>query len=109
MHICSYPAHFLLTTYSPDPLETEPLLEEYVEASVAVGSGYTESKWVSEQILREAGRQTSLKSLIVRVGQLCGGLNGHWNSNEWFPSMVQSAEVVGCFPDDEKVSFVSNI
>lgn len=82
------------------------MAENFVEAEVAVGSGYSESKWVSEQILSEVAAQTSLKPLIVRVGQLCGGLNGWWNINEWFPSLVQSTIAVECFPDDEKVCYI---
>ncbi|KIJ40867.1 hypothetical protein M422DRAFT_780553 [Sphaerobolus stellatus SS14] len=69
--------------------------------------GYSESKWVSEQILETASRQTPLKPVIVRVGQLCGGVNGNWNSREWFPSLVRAAQVVGGAPDTEGLaSFV---
>ncbi|KAH7907693.1 hypothetical protein BJ138DRAFT_455649 [Hygrophoropsis aurantiaca] len=80
----------------------ERLLEAPIEPSVAVGTGYSESKWVSEQILLEAAGQTSLRPLIVRVGQLCGGLGGAWNSSEWVPALVQSAEKIKCLPTDPK-------
>lgn len=74
-----------------------------VAADVAIGMGYTESKWVSEQILDRVGKETQLKPLTVRVGQLCGGTNGCWNKNEWFPSMVHSALVAQCLPTEDKV------
>jgi hypothetical protein len=44
------------------------------------------------------------KMLVVRVGQLCGGINGAWNAHEWVPTIVQSGKFVGCLPDDSRVS-----
>ncbi|KIJ30734.1 hypothetical protein M422DRAFT_783906 [Sphaerobolus stellatus SS14] len=70
-------------------------------------SGYIESKWVSEQILEAAYHNTELEPVIIRVGQLSGGLNGDWNVREWFPSLVRARQVVGGAPDNEGlVSFV---
>ena len=69
-----------------------------------MGTGYAESKWVSEQILLTAAEKTPLDPLIARLGQICGGPDGTWNAHEWFPSMVQSAIALGCFPDDPNVS-----
>ncbi|KAH9834865.1 uncharacterized protein C8Q71DRAFT_797672 [Rhodofomes roseus] len=69
----------------------------------AVGTGYAESKWVSEQIVLAAGQTTALKPLIARLGQMCAGPDGAWNAHEWYPSIVQSAPTVGCFPDDERL------
>ncbi|KAH7929530.1 acetyl-CoA synthetase-like protein [Leucogyrophana mollusca] len=76
--------------------------EAPIEPEVAVGSGYTESKWVCEEILVETAKRTALKPLIVRVGQLSGGLTGAWNTNEWVPALIQSAEVLQCLPTDDK-------
>ncbi|OSX58824.1 hypothetical protein POSPLADRAFT_1151619 [Postia placenta MAD-698-R-SB12] len=73
-----------------------------IEPNLAAGTGYAESKWVSEQILYTAASKTSLNALVVRVGQVCGGLDGAWNVHEWFPTLVQSALRLGCFPDDDK-------
>ncbi|KAJ7245421.1 hypothetical protein C8J57DRAFT_1082265 [Mycena rebaudengoi] len=80
-----------------------PLMENPIDAEIAVGTGYTESKWVSEEIIARSAEFTPLKSLVVRVGQLCGGINGAWNANEWFPALIQSASIVGCIPEDDKV------
>ena len=77
--------------------------EAPIAPEVAAGTGYTESKWVSEELLMEASKITPLNAIIVRVGQLCGGLNGYWNTAEWLPSMVQSGQILGCLPTDDKV------
>ncbi|KAI0926217.1 hypothetical protein AcV5_008731 [Taiwanofungus camphoratus] len=76
--------------------------EHPIEPELAVGMGYAESKWVSEQILYKAAEKSSLKTMVIRVGQICGGMDGAWNAHEWFPSMVQSAAKLGCFPDDNR-------
>ncbi|KAF9812923.1 hypothetical protein IEO21_05878 [Rhodonia placenta] len=78
------------------------LVEASINPDVAIGSGYTESKWVSEEILHNAAASTPLNPVVVRVGQICGALEGSWNAHEWFPSIVQSAVKLGCFPDDER-------
>lgn len=80
--------------------------EHPIESELAVGMGYAESKWVSEQILYKAAEKSSLKTMVIRVGQICGGMDGAWNAHEWFPSMVQSAAKLGCFPDDNRVGRV---
>ncbi|KAF8890512.1 hypothetical protein CPB84DRAFT_1784727 [Gymnopilus junonius] len=84
-------------------ISSPSLPESAIPPEVAVGSGYTESKWVSEEILLRASKQTPMRTVIVRVGQLCGGLNGAWNTSEWFPSLVQSTSVCKCFPGDERI------
>ncbi|KIJ53853.1 hypothetical protein M422DRAFT_242115 [Sphaerobolus stellatus SS14] len=60
-----------------------PLKKEIIEAEIAMGSGDTESN------------------------QLCGGKNGAWNKQEWFPSLVWSANALKSLPvDDKLVSWV---
>ncbi|PAV19281.1 acetyl- synthetase [Pyrrhoderma noxium] len=39
----------------------------------AIGMGYGESKWVSEEIIRRASEITPLRSTIIRCGQMTGG------------------------------------
>ncbi|PCH34918.1 NAD(P)-binding protein [Wolfiporia cocos MD-104 SS10] len=85
-----------------NPEGDQPQSEHPIPPHVAIGTGYTESKWVSEQIICHAISETSLKALIVRVGQLCGTSDGTWNLHEWFPSMVQSTLTLGCFPSDPR-------
>ncbi|KIJ28552.1 hypothetical protein M422DRAFT_270153, partial [Sphaerobolus stellatus SS14] len=79
----------------------EPLLEEHVSAEISAGNGYGESKWVSEQILLNVSESTPVKTLVVRLGQLSGGLNGSWNIKEWLPSMIQSSTAdISWIPND---------
>ncbi|EPQ59006.1 acetyl-CoA synthetase-like protein [Gloeophyllum trabeum ATCC 11539] len=78
-------------------------LKEPVKPEIAVGTGYTESKWVSEEILLKAAAHTALDPMIVRVGQVCGGSDGAWNVQEWFPSIVQSGPILKCLPEDQRV------
>ncbi|KAJ6471951.1 hypothetical protein C8R45DRAFT_836164 [Mycena sanguinolenta] len=79
-----------------------PFSEAKIESAIAAGTGYQQSKWIAEEILLKAGESTSLKPLIVRVGQLCGGIKGAWNAQEWVPALVQSAKILGCIPDDSR-------
>ncbi|KAJ7167454.1 male sterility protein-domain-containing protein, partial [Mycena filopes] len=78
------------------------LTETALEPKIAAGNGYTESKWIAEEILRKAQEATALRGVAVRVGQLSGGPNGAWNINEWVPALVQASAVLGCIPDGHK-------
>ncbi|KAF9650882.1 hypothetical protein BDM02DRAFT_3185038 [Thelephora ganbajun] len=73
--------------------------EEFVGPDLALGDGYSESKWVAERILQLAATQTSLRPIIVRVDQVSGSSNGYWKTTEWLPSLIQSAAIVKCLPD----------
>lgn len=66
-------------------------------------TGYNESKWICEQILEIASLETPLKPLIVRVGQLSGGINGNWNDREWFPALVRASQILRAAPENEGV------
>lgn len=78
--------------------------EDFVDAHSALGSGYSESKWVCESILSAASRSTSLKPVVVRVGQLSGiSTSGCWNTKEWVPALVKSSVHIGCLPLIENV------
>lgn len=104
--------------HDPSPLlckltgrnELDPLTREIAQESpisdptVPIGQGYTESKWVSEQILEIATKETGLSTTIVRLGQISGNPNGYWNEKEWFPTIVKSALYVQCLPDMPGVS-----
>ncbi|KDQ52238.1 hypothetical protein JAAARDRAFT_184391 [Jaapia argillacea MUCL 33604] len=68
------------------------------DPEIAKGSGYSESKWVAETLLYSATKETRLRSTIVRIGQLCGGPDGFWNPNDWFPSLVRSGKYLKCLP-----------
>lgn len=82
---------------------SKPVLEKTIDAHVAAGSGYSESKWASESILSIATRERGLPTASVRVGQMTGSLSGAWNAQEWFPSLVKSSIYLGCIPVLDKV------
>ncbi|KAF8215633.1 hypothetical protein K438DRAFT_1799007 [Mycena galopus ATCC 62051] len=75
-----------------------PFPEELqLDANVAVGNGYGESKYVSERILAASG----LDATSFRIGQLCGSTtNGAWATSDWVPVMVKSSIALGNFPSD---------
>lgn len=74
------------------------------EPSVALGQGYSEAKWVSEQILYRAAKATPLRPIVVRVGQISGGINGSWNPSDWVPAIVKSSLRIGFLPELKGVS-----
>ncbi|KAH0581547.1 hypothetical protein H2248_011256 [Termitomyces sp. 'cryptogamus'] len=73
-----------------------PVPEEIIEdSSVALGTGYGESKYVVERILGKSG----LQATSLRIGQICGGHpKGSWPPTEWFPMLVKSSVSLGTFP-----------
>lgn len=86
-----------------------PVAEEVLSnPEIAVGTGYSESKWVAERILDVAAERTALRPVVVRLGQVCGDGSGTWNESEWFPSLVKSAVTLGCLPSvDGPVAWIT--
>ncbi|KAF9258147.1 acetyl-CoA synthetase-like protein [Marasmius fiardii PR-910] len=85
------------------------IAEKPTPPQTALGSGYTESKWVAEEIILNTSQQSGLHAVIVRLGQICGSSkNGAWNTQEWVPTLIQSSVQLGCIPtDDRVVSWIS--
>ncbi|KAJ7045248.1 putative aminoadipate reductase [Mycena alexandri] len=75
-----------------------PFPEELqLDADVAVGNGYGESKYVSERILALSG----LDATSFRIGQVSGSeSNGAWSTTDWVPTIVKSSIALGNFPSD---------
>ncbi|PBK91716.1 hypothetical protein ARMGADRAFT_1166511 [Armillaria gallica] len=71
-------------------------------------SGYVQSKWIAEEMVNRFGGNTGLRTSIIRVGQVTGGpYNGAWNTSQWVPALVKSAQFVRCLPDgDDKISWI---
>lgn len=69
------------------------------DARTAIGFGYGEAKWIGEQILLTAAKETSLQPIIVRPGQITSNKAGYWKETEWFPSIVKSSKTLGVLPD----------
>ncbi|CCX04911.1 Similar to Polyketide synthase HetM; acc. no. P37693 [Pyronema omphalodes CBS 100304] len=86
----------------PTVVKSGPIPEVTVDdASVADNFGYAEAKWVCEKILENAGARYSeeLETTVVRIGQLTGSeRSGFWNSNEHFPALIKSSQLVGHLP-----------
>lgn len=90
---------------NPDFENKGPVAEDVLpNPEVAVGIGYSESKWIGERILDAAAERTPLRPVVVRLGQVCGEGNGAWNEMEWFPSLVKSALRLNCLPSLDGVS-----
>ncbi|KAF7347147.1 Acetyl-CoA synthetase-like protein [Mycena venus] len=65
------------------------------DASVALGNGYGEGKYVSERILAASG----LEATSFRIGQVCGSSsNGSWSTTDWVPAIVKSSIALKNFP-----------
>ncbi|KIY43206.1 acetyl-CoA synthetase-like protein [Fistulina hepatica ATCC 64428] len=69
-----------------------------VDPKIPLGQGYGEGKWAAETILNAARERTRLRPIIVRIGQISGGVNGGWNQSDWVPAIVKSSVTLGCFP-----------
>ncbi|TBU23410.1 acetyl-CoA synthetase-like protein [Dichomitus squalens] len=72
----------------------------------AFGTGYSESKWVTEHVLQNVTERTGVHTVVMRLGQVAGDRKGYWNEREWFPSLVKSALFQKCLPEhDGKVTW----
>lgn len=96
MYACAYLPSAWATS---NPVPEQPISD----VNLVNNSGYSQSKWISEKLLEIASRETALNPVIIRVGQLCGGLNGNWNVHEWFPALVNASQVIQGIPDNDGV------
>jgi thioester reductase-like protein len=68
--------------------------------STSIPIGYSQSKWVTEQICGKAA-STALhdRVQVLRIGQLCGDVeHGIWNESEGWPLMLRTAGTTGKLP-----------
>jgi thioester reductase-like protein len=76
----------------PEQLSSSP--------STSIPIGYSQSKWVTEQICGKAA-STALHNRVqvLRIGQLCGDVeHGIWNESEGWPLMLRTAGTTGKLP-----------
>ncbi|KAJ5053497.1 putative secondary metabolism biosynthetic enzyme [Penicillium rubens] len=75
--------------------------EPVKDCSLVLPNGYSESKYVSEQICYEACRAAGVRTTIYRVGQIAGPTTqqGQWNPDEWLPAMIKSSITMRCVPE----------
>ena len=45
-----------------------------------------------------------VQSVVIRIGQVRGGVNGAWKLSEWLPSMIRASAALGCLPQGQGVS-----
>lgn len=72
------------------------------------GTGYAQSKFVTEHITANANKNAGANSRVLRVGQLIGDTKaGEWNTTEGIPLMIQTAVTLGALPAlDEEMSWL---
>jgi thioester reductase-like protein len=72
------------------------------------GTGYARSKYVAEQIVYNAAKDSGAEARVLRIGQLSGDtLAGEWNVTEGVPMLIQTAITLGCLPSlDEEMSWL---
>ncbi|KAJ7463788.1 hypothetical protein FB451DRAFT_1180248 [Mycena latifolia] len=72
----------------------------FLFTSCCYGSGYGESKYISERILAASG----LQATSFRIGQVTGAAtNGAWSTTDWVPAIVKSSIALGSFPSNASV------
>lgn len=88
------------STSIPETLSTEP--------SDASPLGYSQSKWVTEQVCNAANKTMGAPFVsVIRVGQLCANEKGVWNASEAYPLMLSTAKLTGSLPIiDDKLDWV---
>lgn len=70
---------------------------------IAEPTGYAQSKLLAEHLFSAASERLGLPVQICRLGQIAGPVNsidGMWNPQEWFPSILMSSKRMGIMPDD---------
>ncbi|EGN93606.1 hypothetical protein SERLA73DRAFT_97544 [Serpula lacrymans var. lacrymans S7.3] len=78
-----------------------------IDPCIDLQTNYIKSKWVAERLFQIAGEKSLLRTNVIRVGLLSGGLNGFWDTSHWLPALVQSSSYVGCLPEgDEMISWI---
>ncbi|TFK84744.1 acetyl-CoA synthetase-like protein [Polyporus arcularius HHB13444] len=81
--------------YSGSVLAPEAPIED---PRIAAGGGYSESKWVAEQVVASASG-VGIDTIVVRVGQLSGDTRiGGWSVQEWVPALLGASQKIGCVP-----------
>ncbi|CAI6089735.1 unnamed protein product [Clonostachys chloroleuca] len=62
-----------------------------------LGTGYGQTKWVSEQLAREAGKR-GLRGSVVRAGYILGGHNGVSNTDDFLIRLLKGCIQLGARP-----------
>ncbi|KAF5372256.1 hypothetical protein D9757_009649 [Collybiopsis confluens] len=98
-----------LATVNSAPSNGLPVKEEpFSDPTLAIGNGYSESKWVAEQLFYHAASECGIDATVVRSGQLSGDSKvGGWGQQEWVPTLVSLSQTFGSVPRrDETISWL---
>ncbi|KAJ8518631.1 hypothetical protein ONZ45_g4321 [Pleurotus djamor] len=77
---------------------SEESLNSHTDVKIVDKSGYIQSKWVAEELVRRVGEDFGFRTCVIRAGVLSGASNGSWDTSQWFPSLVKSALYLKCLP-----------
>ncbi|MGW4767727.1 amino acid adenylation domain-containing protein [Nocardia sp. NPDC004278] len=97
------PVHFVSTVNTVIPAATAPDFIGRENAELSIGevseNGYVASKWVAEQLVRQAGAR-GVPVSIYRPGIVCGDPRLGVNSvDDSFWNMIRAAAILGLAPD----------
>lgn len=88
--------HFVQQSEAGQPVSESDDLES---SRQGLGTGYGQSKWVSEAMIREADKR-GLNSVIIRSGYVMGDpTNGVSNTDDFLVRMLKGCVQVGARPD----------
>lgn len=73
--------------------------DDLAGSASGLGTGYGQSKWAAEYLVREAGRR-GLRGCITRPGYVTGSsLTGAANTDDFLLRMVKGSAELGAYPD----------
>lgn len=107
-HRRTKPVHHVSTT----SVWGTPPLQPHEDAALifhdGFDTGYAQSKWVAEQLVREA-RQRGLPVAIYRPGAIGGDhQTGQWNTGDYISRLLKGCIQLGSIPDPEPFSVLLN-
>lgn len=99
------PIHFVSTLYvfppNEDGSEKKVFEDQIPDKSEGLKMGYTQTKWVAEQILAEA-RNRGIPVSIYRPGRISGdSRTGACQTDDFLWRMIKGSIQIGCAPDTD--------
>ncbi|PWY77014.1 polyketide synthase [Aspergillus heteromorphus CBS 117.55] len=93
-----------ISTVGHRPLVTDEAVVPEVRSTIdwVLANGYSEAKFVCEQVLAQTLGQhpDRFNAMVVRPGQIAGSsTSGYWNAAEHFPALVKSSQTLKLLPD----------
>lgn len=107
-HTRTKPVHYVSTTsvWGTPPLQ--PLEDAELVFHDGFDTGYAQSKWVAEHLVREA-RKRGLPVAIYRPGAIGGDhRTGQWNTGDYISRLLKGCIQLGSIPDPEPFAVLLN-